>query len=416
MSLSIYSPVLRFSSAILFIWVLTFCLKGCAGKLPSVHAGMLGGVKPYLAKKQPTISSVPIEIINRKIFLSASVNGKPYRFIFDTGSPTIISKKAAMDLGLEIKGENIGKDVHGKPVKMGISVLKSMTIGEVGFRNVPVLVFDPSKLPIASCYFDGGIIGSEILPLMNWQIDFSKKRMVLAQDTGVMSDIKGAVVSPLKSFGYPFTPVIEYGAGAKFKDNAVLDTGSPEFIHLNPGAFSELRKLNIFKAPIASAQGSFGESAGGQAESSNYDLAKLRTVSIGGVPFNNVRAWTKTEVPTLVGSRLFESHIVTLDYKKNLFYMKKHGLRFPMSSSYGLKLIPKGTEVVVSFLQTPSIASKAGLREGDRIISFDGIVVRNQLAKDQCGLVSMLADIDDMARVELVVMRDDQKLKAVLQR
>lgn len=416
MSLNIYSPAFRFYSAILVVWALSSVLSGCAGKLPSVHAGMLGGTKPVLAKQTPGISSVPIEVINRKIFLQASVNGKSYRFIFDTGSPTIISKKAAADLGLEIKGENTGKDVHGNLVKMGISVLKSMTIGEVGFRNIPVLVFDPSKLPIASCYIDGGIIGSEILPLINWQIDFSKKRMVLAQDTGLMTDVKGAISTPLKSFGYPFTPVIEYGAGAKFKDNAVLDTGSPEFIHLNPGAFSELKKLNIFKAPIASAQGSFGESAGGQAESSNYDLAELRTVSIGGVPFNQVRAWTKTEVPTLVGSRLFESHIVTLDYKNNLFHMKKHGLRFPASSSYGLKLTPKGKEVVVSFLQTPSIASKAGLREGDRIISFDGIAVNDLLAKDQCGLVGMLADVDDMARVDLVVMRDGQKLKAVLQR
>jgi len=151
-----------------------FILSGCAITNSKQQLSEVFNTKPYIKNKEFK-SVIPIDIWSNKVFLNAKVNGKQFRFILDTGSPTLLAKKVAKDLDLEIKGENTGKDANGNLVKMELSIIEQLKIGDVKFRNIPVFIFDPSNLKLGDSIFDGGIIGSEIMPLSNWQINFEKK-------------------------------------------------------------------------------------------------------------------------------------------------------------------------------------------------------------------------------------------------
>ena len=83
--------------------------------------GPIGSNSPCKIKTGVTIEDGSIEIWNNKIFLTAKVNGKPFRFILDTGSPTILTTKVANELGLEILSENTSQDANGNLVKTNLS-------------------------------------------------------------------------------------------------------------------------------------------------------------------------------------------------------------------------------------------------------------------------------------------------------
>ncbi|WP_188055951.1 aspartyl protease family protein [Sphingosinithalassobacter sp. CS137] len=55
-----------------------------------------------------------------KFAIDASVDGIERRFIFDTGSPTMISRKLAEEIGLEVIGSNTGRDANGRKSRPGL--------------------------------------------------------------------------------------------------------------------------------------------------------------------------------------------------------------------------------------------------------------------------------------------------------
>lgn len=82
------------------------------------------------APKSPSLSHkefnevIPIVVENNKIFLRAKINNKEFRFIFDSGSPTVITTQAAQAAGLKPVGQhgavakNTGTDANGVAVTM----------------------------------------------------------------------------------------------------------------------------------------------------------------------------------------------------------------------------------------------------------------------------------------------------------
>jgi predicted aspartyl protease len=77
-----------------------------------------------------------------KFSINAAMNDLERRFVFDTGSPTMISRELAAELDLVIIGSNTGRDANGREVTTDIGIVDRLTIGGVTFRSVPVLVSD----------------------------------------------------------------------------------------------------------------------------------------------------------------------------------------------------------------------------------------------------------------------------------
>jgi len=111
----------------------------------------------------PSVSlEVPIDTLATKLLIEVEINGVPKHFVFDTGSPSMVSAEIARELNLEIVAEARGRDAHGAIVESGIAQVE-LTVGDATFRKLPIFVTDMSTSK-ASCLWDG-VLGSEVLPL-----------------------------------------------------------------------------------------------------------------------------------------------------------------------------------------------------------------------------------------------------------
>ncbi len=392
------------------ILLVSTCLSPLLAQLPELLK-----TKPYI-ENEGFMSSVPIKTEGNKIFLQAQANGSSYQFILDTGSPTILTRKVANDLGLKIEGANKGQDANGKLVTMDLAILDRLTIGQVRFRNIPVFIFDTDHLPAGKCMFDGGVIGSEIMPLLCWQIDFQKKALTLTDDSGRLHHIKQAQKSKLKVGGYPFHPIVEYKINHEFTDNAMFDTGSSELLHLNQLALAELKKQKIIKRDVTQGFGSFGVSAGGLGQDSTFHLVSLDKLSIGELLFEDIEVWSRTVPPTLIGSKVFETHVVTLDYGKETVYFSKYKDQEQPHESFGFRPYLSQNSVVVAFIEEPSRAVQAGIKLHDQILSMNQEDLVYITETQYCEVFEMLRALEQLDRVDLTIKRGDDIWSTSLQK
>lgn len=351
---------------------------------------------------------VPIKTRGNKILLRASINNKPFQFILDTGSPTVITKQVATELGLNVVGKNIGKDANGTSVEMALAIADNISFGKVSFNNVPVFIFDGSQLPLSSCYLDGGVIGSEILPLAKWQIDFKHKQLIITNDLDKLKHVKKASRATLKSFGYPHAPILAHKLNGEFSDHAMFDTGNSELIQLNKLAYDELIKRGLLDGKITTAFGSFGESAGGGGKNSPYSQFRLEELAIGNLKLDAIDVWTRPIVPTLIGAKILESHIVTLDYAGKQIYFQPFTESELSDDSFGFRSNFEDGKLRISFLTHDSPLAKAGVKVGDQILTINGDNLANISEKTLCSTIEKISAAVRAEKIDLSVLHKDK--------
>ena len=400
---------------LLIVFIVLLVFTDLAFSQPIDKTNGVFNTKPEILNKDYK-SEIRIEIWNNKIFLTAKVNGKAFRFILDTGSPTILTTTVANELGLEILGENTGQDANGNLVRMNLSILEKLELADVTFQNIPVFIFDPSKFEIGAELFDGGIIGSEIMPLTNWQINFNHKNIVLTDDSSKLDFIKKAKKAPLKIYNYPFMPIMEFDVNNKFKDNALFDTGSTELFHLYDLAFNELKKQNLLNSDIHQANGTFGESGGGRGKDQSFNLVTLKKLSIGELDFKNTKVWTRPHAPSLIGARIFESQIVTLDYKNKTVYFYPYQQPLATKESFGFKPYIKNQSVFVGFLIYDSPAYKSGIKLHDKIVHINNKNLSQLCKNSPIETISWLSNINEESSITVKYISNGKEKTVTLKK
>lgn len=401
---------------LILLWSMVVCsLISCSSSTPPHPNAEIFKTQPYIVNKS-FHSVVPIDVWQNKIFLDATVQGQSHRFILDTGSPTILTKKVATALGLEVKGQNTGRDANGTPVTMELSILERLTIGGIEFRNIPVFIFDPPPFSIGHCLFDGGVIGSEILPLGVWQINFDRKELVLADSDQKLNYIHLAKKAPLKIGTYPFVPILSHQFNGAFRDHAMLDTGAPELFVLNEHAWKDLQKQKLVVLKALRGRGSQGESAGGFGKDTTFHLVHLNQLSIGEVNFNFIQVPTRTNAPSLIGAEIFNSHIVTLDYPNEMAYFHQYRPPLPNKASFGFRTYIKDQSAYVGMLWEHSVATEAGLQLHDPILKINGMDVSQIPESEYCKTQKKLLMLDHHESLDLQFRQNGQVKQATLQK
>ena len=358
--------------------------------------------------------TIPIDVWADKIFLSAAVDGENRRFILDSGSPTMLTQAVAEGLNLEIIGQNQGQDANGNIVETDIAIVDRIEIGGMTIRNVPVFIFDPSNLELGHCLLDGGILGSEIMALVNWQIDARGNRLIVTDDVGDLERVKDAASAPMRVFGYPNYPIVEHGINGQFTDNALFDTGSSELLHLNERAYDHLRKEKILEKPISTAEGTFGTSAGGRGSDTTFYQAMLDELSIGELSLRDISAWTRPQAPTLIGARIFRSHVITLNYADSRIHFSSYDDPDPATDGHGFRPYFLDGNVYVGFLAQSSAADKAGLRLHDQIVAINERGLAGLDRSAQCDAMKWLHSLRPNSPLNMQVIRGGRTINIAI--
>lgn len=309
---------------------------------------------------------LPLNVLATKLFVEVDVGGKPRRFVFDTGSPSMLSKALAAELGLKVIDKRQGRDAHGAIIDTEIAQTE-LTLAGTTFRKVPVFIAEfPST---AQCLFDG-VLGSELLPLCAWQIDLPAGKLRCNSQVSALEHTESATKLPLHTFGYPHTPILDIQFAEKAKSKAMFDTGAPEYLTISSADYEGAKRHDGINKSLT-GEGSLGGSLGGTAKSRDQRLAQLPDLRIANLSLGKVVAPMRELSPSLLGASLLEHFIVTLDTRSSTAYFDAYrdGPFFRSSFGFGFDF---ESGPLVSLVWDDSPAAKAGLKPGQRITELNG--------------------------------------------
>ncbi len=337
-----------------------------------VSLGAFANEKPKWMTEGPYVDEeifsieLPLEVISNKLFVDIELGGATRRFLFDTGSTSMISQDLANELKLKVIDKAKGRDSHGAIVETNI-VQSDLILGGTSFHKVPIFVAEFPKT--AQCLFDG-VIGSELLPLCTWQIDLPESMLRCSTDISKLSHLEKATKQSLYSFGYPYTPILDIQLADEAKSKAMFDTGSPEYFTISSPDFNgAMRNGGVGKK--TSGKGSMGGSIGGVAQDKEQLKVALNSFWIGNIELGQVDAPVRELSPSLIGASLLEHFIVTLDIKNSTAYFDQYRDGPYVRASYGLGVNYEEQRAKVSLIWEDSPADKAGLRLGQQISAIN---------------------------------------------
>ncbi len=400
---------MRHKSAVLAL--LQFC---CAAGASAQEAGSLAEVlsAPITVERSQGQTTITLQRHMGKLVLEAQADGERADFIFDTGSPSMISRELAERLGLRIVGALTGRDANGTEVTTQIALIDRLTLGDTTFLSVPVSVFDFSSIDPEGCFFDGGVIGSEIFAGSVWHIDPSAMALEIAADADALAHLpEGAprIESTLHDFGYPHAPIFDYAIG-ELEDKALFDTGSGEVLALYERVAQGREVAGLIAADtVRSGRGSEGVSAGGPG--ADRDLARfaMQGLALGDGQFETLAATTRGAPPTLIGMGILATHHVVLDYPGGSISFIARDDPQTRPAHPGFAITQRAGKARVTQLFDGSPGALNGLRLGDEVIAIDGRHLSDM--GGECAIQRWL--IEDRAVAEarsLIVSRDGEQV------
>ncbi|GAA0347696.1 hypothetical protein GCM10009092_10090 [Bowmanella denitrificans] len=343
---------------------------------PSPPAWLAQG--PYVDSDNFAIS-VPLDEVAGKLYVNVKIGGQYKRFVFDTGSPSMLSRELAEQLNLPVVDTRQGKDAHGTVVQTQI-MQADLTLADLTFNKVPVYVADFPHT--AKCLFDG-VLGSELLPLCLWQIDTPGKALRCHSQPQTLNHLNKAQKLTLHNIGYPHMPILDIQFAKHASSKAMFDTGSAEYLTLSPQDFDGANR-NQAIVKVTAGHGSLGSSLGGQAAVDAQRLASVKTLQLGELVLDNLQAPVREHAPSLLGSALLRHFIITLDSKSQAAYFKayqqgpysKEGYGFALSfESLSQNTQSYASQPSISLVWQDSPAAKAGLKVGQKVSAIDGMAL-----------------------------------------
>ena len=326
----------------------------------------------YGMQNGASATTIPVELVENHVYLNVKLNGKPYRFIFDTGGQNVLDSDVAKELGAQSNGSFQGSGVGAQTESASFTVIKSLEVGDAVlhdqlFATAPV----HQGFGVAGGQPADGIIGWEVLARFVTTFDYANKTVTLTTAT---TSIPGGDVVPFVFAGtQPQIPCKIDGIASQ----CTIDTGARDSLSFY-GPYLAAHPSVVPATLTAPAVTGFG--FGGPAIGK---LGRIGSLTIGQTTMNDLVA----SVPAMSGGALarpFEAaniggstlkrFTVTFDYRHETMTIvpNRNVAQQDEYERSGLFLIrQKGTVVVASALASAP-AAEAGIVKGDALVSVDG--------------------------------------------
>lgn len=322
----------------------------------------------------PSSGTVVPVIIFPQLTLSASVNGHPMDFLFDTGGHSVLTPEAAKSLGLTATGnQQSGGSGAGTLLQQDTRV-HELRIGQAVLRDQHFFVLSlpysdveqGAKPPLA------GLLGLEVAERFIVRIDYRAGTLSLLPRTAIPACRSGW--RPI-AFTYDM-PSVEAQLDRQTASFTV-DTGNNGGLLL----YQYWMQAHGLEGRYDRGARSLSYGAGG---ASNNWVSYGKTFSIGEpvIARPMVRttddrggvAMSRSEAGNL-GTNLLANYTITLDYGRSrgcFDYVPGYkALPFNRAGLRAIKDIPES--FLVTLVNANGPADQAGLRKDDRIIAVDGV-------------------------------------------
>ena len=368
--------------------------------------------------KTPGVAHATFHYSARHVWVRASINGRPPAdFLFDTGaSITILDSTYAAELGLKTEGE-LQSQGAGSTGSARFSQLSTLRLEgdngdgiEFSGQRIGVLSINPILEPFfwRRC---SGVIGADFIARLVTEIDYDHSTLVFSDPATFKYDGAGKPV-PFRLAGN--MPAVAMTLDGKFSGDFRVDVGSSSTVDLHaPFVARNHIDRESTGARIAVVGGGFGGSF-------TNTLTRMKTLQLG--PFN----WN---APTLtfsgaangalasedyagnIGNQILERFKCTFDYEHRTLYLEpsaKFGRRDNFSRS-GVQMARYDDGVKAMQVIPNSPAYRAGMREGDEVVTIEG----RAAAEWNPDTLQELFEDSPVGRVVAVTVMHEGKKKAL---
>ncbi len=261
------------------------------------------------------------ETLGSFIIIPVTISGKTYRFLFDSGSSNILSKELFEELNPIVISQSIMKDASARSQSLSVVDIDNLSIGAVAFKGSKAYVIDINSTLYKGNPIDG-IIGSCLFRESVVQIDKENKRLVITNDPSKLTigtkDYTKIKLSKRQSL--PYIKVKVNGKGER-AISVLIDTGSSTLLDVSYNIYGIGRIQKIVEVlgenESSKAKGFYGSFP-------NFDskLLSLPELEVNNITIHNVVSRTTPNDNNLLGIKLLDYGIVTIDYRNKRFYFK----------------------------------------------------------------------------------------------
>lgn len=326
--------------------------------------------------------TVAVEVRKGLIFLPVLIEGKEYRFLFDSGAPLSISNRLQDDHLFEIvsKGNIVDSDHNKKKVKW--AQVDTIHIGGIPFTHQTAFIGDFDANPLLRCLEIDGIIGSNLIRHCNWTIDQKKMSLTLFNRIEGL-DLKKGITIPFET-DYQYNMFTDINFGQVRIKNVLVDFGSNGSIALNDQIFTTLKKRNIIGETLIE-KGMQQSGIVGKTVDLRREIVFSDSVHIDHFYLKKVMLRTGKTVS--VGNKLLSRFKITIDWNdKNLHLVENAKIQDSIRLS-GFKLGYSANQgVYVQSVLENSNAYNQGIRPSMKAVKLDGLDFESR--NDFCDYIS----------------------------
>ncbi|MBN1273961.1 MAG: aspartyl protease family protein [Candidatus Aminicenantes bacterium] len=323
------------------------------------------------------------------IFLAVRLNDLPreYRFVFDTGAAfNVLSTRVAEDIGIEAVAKDTIKDASKRTGEVKFAKIPKITIAGIPFQNTATAVMDIDTGPRLKCYRIEGVIGTNLMRLVNtWRIDYRRKKITFSDHEELVPEHKEILTLGFKR-NMQRIPEIDLKINDHLKIKCEIDLGSANSFMSDLSTLEKIKK-HFPGIHMISGTGEMGGGALGSLRGTTY-VVPLKNAWIGNAHIGPIFMNIKNNAFSSIGNGFFRNYTITFNWEKNRLTLlpyssSRNPLSFP-TFGFGIGFDETDKSFYINFLYRRSSADDCGLKLGDKLLSIDGKTLGSITEEDYC--------------------------------
>jgi predicted aspartyl protease len=260
----------------------------------------------------------PFENWGQPPIVTVEIGGKKYRFLLDTGAPTVISSHLRIAGKLPRLGTVSVTDALGNSAQTRVVNLPQIRLGTIQISQIPTLVYDAAN-PIFSQLEVDGILGSNALAGLTVSFSAQHNTIQFAASAGQSN----AIAVPMQlTEDIQGTPAVYVSLTGGSPQLFLFDTGFEGLCDLAPDVAKKGSAGNSVAVRFLKTGGGYASMHGSATASTTVQIPYLQ---IAGATLQNVRASVIGDSRSKIGSALLKLGDVTLDYPAGRFSFQPYG-------------------------------------------------------------------------------------------
>lgn len=354
------------------------------------------------------------ELVNEKIIIPVEIEGKSYRFILDTGAPTIISNNLSKQITTTQKDSLNITDANNIIQSLNLVSVPKLKIGGVIFNDTPALINKDDTNLIFDCFKVDGFIGSNLLRNSIIQILPQGQKIIITDDRKRLN-LNRKNSTKIEFVDKQSTPYIwvQLKGKKKVKEQLFIDTGMSGVYDMANAHFEIFQENDNFGVK-GFGTGIKGSGIFGAEKPDIYYQLTVPELILGNLKFKNITTETTNDRNSRIGAKILEYGSVTLDYIDKRFYFNPFQNDLDLQEkTYGFNPTIINGKLVVGTVWDETLKSQ--LKHGDQILNVNGIDFTNY---NLCDLIIQKSIFKQAKKLEMTVIdgKGNEKLLTLFKR